>query len=221
VNEFRTILLVAVAAGVLAGVVLFGVQYATIVPLIQKAETFEQAHHAEVPDEEWKPKEGWERNTFTALATILTGIGQAAILLGAIHMFGWRINARNGVLWGLAAFVCFHLAPSLGLPPQPPGVPEAGLEGRQIWWVATVVLTAAGMYLIGSPRAKWWMRAAGVACAALPHVVGAPTAVGDSIVPAELVRQFAIVSLVGSCVFWLTLGTASGFLCSRWVRPAS
>ncbi|MEP7365030.1 MAG: CbtA family protein [Acidobacteriota bacterium] len=217
-NEFRTILLVAVAAGVLAGAVLFGVQYAAIVPLIQRAETYEAAHeaqHSGHEEAEWKPADGWERTAFTALATVLTGIGQAAILLGAIFFFGWRINARNGVLWGLAAFACFHLAPALGLPPQPPGVPEAGLEGRQIWWLATVVLTAVGIYLVVAGRA-WWLRVAGGVCFTLPHLVGAPVAMGESMVPAELVRQFVVVSLAASFVFWMTLGVASGFLCSRY-----
>ena len=223
-NEFRAILQIAVAAGLLAGVVTFGVQYATILPLIEQAEKYEAAHEEAHPaghaKAEWKPKDGWERNAFTAFATILTGIGQAAILLGAIYFFGWRIDARNGVLWGLAAFVCFQVAPALGLPPQPPGVPESGLEGRQIWWLATVVLTAAGMYLIASGRV-WWMKVAGAVCVALPHFVGAPAAGGEAIVPAELVRRFAMVSLAVSCLFWLTLGAASGFLCSRWAKHAS
>ena len=39
---------------------------------------------------------------------------------------------HNASGWGLAAFGCFHLAPSLGLPPLPPGAPISDLQSRQL-----------------------------------------------------------------------------------------
>ena len=125
--------------------------------------------HAE---EEWQPADGWQRNAFTALATVLTGIGFSAILFGLLYLTGRRIDARTGVLWGLAGFVCFSLAPSLGLPPEPPGVAVADVFDRQLWWAATVVATAMGLYLIAA-RSGWLLKLTGIVCLVLPHAVGA------------------------------------------------
>ena len=97
---------------------------------------------------EWKPDEGLERSVFTAASTILTGIGFAALLLSTVALCGFELDVRRGLLWGLAGFVCFAVAPALGLPPVPPGVPESDVRARQLWWVMTVAATAAGLFLI-------------------------------------------------------------------------
>lgn len=47
----------------------------------------------------------------------------------------------------------------------------------------------------------------------LPHAVGAPKAVGPEIVPARLVHEFAIASVVGNGLFWLVPGSMGGFFC--------
>jgi cobalt transporter subunit CbtA len=221
VREFRALLLVAAASGAFAGLVWFGAQYLAVIPLIERAETYEAAHQpaqgmAAHEDAEWKPENGWQRNSLTALFTVLTGIGQASILFGLIFLIRGRIDARNGALWGLAAFACFSLSPALGLPPEPPGVPAADVVHRQVWWAVTVIATAIGMYLIAAPRISWRLKIGGGICLALPHLIGAPAAAGEPAVPAQLVRLFAMVSLAASCLFWLTLGTAGGFLCDRY-----
>jgi cobalt transporter subunit CbtA len=149
VNEFRKLMVTVFASGVLAGLALFTVQYFTVVPLIQAAETHEAAEHeahavASDEDEGWQPTESWERTSLTALTTLLTGIAFAAFLFGMIALTGKTINTRQGGLWGLAAFACFSLAPALGLPPQPPGVAVADLHQRQLWWAGTVISTAVG-----------------------------------------------------------------------------
>lgn len=127
VSQFRKLMVAVFGSGALAGFVLFAVQHFTVVPLIHTAETYETAGHeahsgASHEDEGWQPAEGWERTSFTALATVLTGIGFAAMLFGVMALAGKTINTRRGALWGLAAFVCFSLAPAFGLPPQLPGV---------------------------------------------------------------------------------------------------
>jgi cobalt transporter subunit CbtA len=216
VSEFRTLLLIAAASGALAGLVWFGAQYFAVIPLIQTAEVYEARHSTAHEDEGWKPQNGWQRNAFTATATVLTGIGQAAILFGLIFLLHAHIGLRNGALWGLAAFACFSLAPALGLPPQPPGVAVADLVERQVWWAATVISTATGFILIAAPRISWLLKILGGFCIAMPHLIGAPIATGESMVPAQLVRQFAIASLAASGIFWLTLGVVGGFLCDRY-----
>jgi cobalt transporter subunit CbtA len=163
VNQFRKLMVVVFGAGALAGLVLFAVQYFTVVPLIQAAETYEaagnEAHSGTAHENEgWQPAEGWERTSFTVLTTVLTGIGFAAMLFGAMALAGKSINTRQGALWGLAAFACFSLAPALGLPPEPPGVAVADLHQRQIWWAGTVIATAVGVWLIAGQRRSWLHR---------------------------------------------------------------
>lgn len=124
-SRFRKLMFVVLASGSLAGLALFAVQHFTVIPLIQTAETYEAAQHANSgathEDEGWQPADGYERTLFTAITTTLSGIGFAAILFGSLSLAGAQVNARRGALWGLAAFVCLGLAPALGLPPQPPG----------------------------------------------------------------------------------------------------
>jgi cobalt transporter subunit CbtA len=215
VSEFRRLFLVAVASGTLAGLLWFGAQYFAVVPLIQTAEKFEAAHEEHSHhEEEWKPAEGWQRNGLTALATVLTGIGFSAVLFGLLYLTGRRIDARTGALWGLAGFVCFSLAPALGLPPGPPGVAVADLFDRQLWWAATVASTAMGLYLIAA-RPGWLLKLSGIVCLVLPHAVGSPAASGETMVPAQLVRQFMIASLAAAALFWLALGVIGGIIDGR------
>ncbi len=209
-----------VASGALAGLALFALQRFTVIPLIETAESYEAAeHHSDAgaahEDEGWQPSNGWERTSLTALTTMLSGIGFAAMLFGSLSLTGSRVNTGRGALWGLAAFVCFGLAPALGLPPLPPGVAVAGLYPRQIWWVATVVATAVGLWLLASKGRNWLVRIGGVVCVTLPHVIGAPAATGQNAVPAELIHRFTITSLVTTGIFWLLLGTIGGFLSGR------
>ena len=146
-NQFRRLMLVALSSGALAGLLLFAVQHFTVVPLIESAEAYENAAHqtaGEAQDHEgWQPADGWQRTSFTALATVLSGIGFGALLFGSLALAGRTVDARRGALWGLAAFACFGLAPALGLPPQPPGVAVADLYARQLWWAGTALALSA------------------------------------------------------------------------------
>ena len=219
-NQFRQLMLVVFASGAMAGLILFAVQHFTIIPLIESAETYEtaarQSHPGLTHDEEgWQPADGWQRTSFTALTTMLSGIGFAAILFGFLALSGNRVNARIGALWSLAAFACFSLAPALGLPPQPPGVAVAALYERQLWWFGTAVATAMGLWLILGRGRTWPLRIAGVACLSMPHLIGAPVAAGQNVVPGQLIRQFTIISVATSGMFWLLLGMIGGFIYSR------
>jgi len=220
VDRFRQLMLVVFASGAIAGLVLFAVRQFTVIPLIQTAETYEaaaqQAHLGLAHDDEgWQPANGWERTSLTALTTILTSIGFAAILFGLLALTGTRINGWRGALWGLAAFVCFVLAPALGLPPQPPGAAVAGLYERQVWWAATAVATATGLWLAAGRGRTWLARLGGLLCLALPHMVGAPAASEPSAVPAQLVHRFAAASVATNALFWLVLGAVGGLLSHR------
>jgi cobalt transporter subunit CbtA len=203
----------ALVAGAVAGTLLFFYQYFVMVPRIVAAEAYESRGGAEAHEHgEWKPDEGWERNVFTAAGTILTGIGFAAVLVAAVTLGGFDLNVRRGLLWGLGGFACFAVAPALGLPPVPPGVPVSDVRGRQLWWVMTVAGTAVGLLLIFVLRRGWIGRIAGGALLVAPHVIGAPEAGSAGIVPSDLVRTFAMASIAGNGMFWLVLGAMVGFL---------
>ena len=152
-------MLAVFGSGALAGLALFSVQHFTVIPLIQAAETYETVHSgAAHEDVGWQPTGGWERISFTALTTMLTGICFAAMLFGVMALAGETINSRHGAVWGLAAFGCFSLAPALGLLPQPLGVAVADLHQRQLWWAGTVIATAIGVWFIARKKRSWLLR---------------------------------------------------------------
>lgn len=209
-------MIVVLFAGAAAGLVLFAIQHFTVVPLIEAAERYETEadHHST----EWKPADGWERTAWTAVTTVLTGIGFAAVLFGFLSLTGRTVTMRQGMLWGIAAFACFHLAPSLGLPPLPPGVPVSDVQPRQLWWIWAVAGTAAGLWLMTGRI--WTRRIVGALVIVMPHLIGAPAGAGDSPVPAELMRNFTVASLASVAIFWMLLGAIGGFLSSRGLHRA-
>src|ERR1700749_164741 len=103
---FRSIVFASVISGFIVGVIITVLQQFGTVPLILKAEVFEKAaeahqtsdshqavstaapghNHAEHEHEHaagaWEPKDGLERNAYTAAANVLTGIGFALLLAG-------------------------------------------------------------------------------------------------------------------------------------------
>jgi cobalt transporter subunit CbtA len=117
-----------------------------------------------------------------------------------------NVNWRQGLIWGLGGFVAFNLASALGLPPDLPGTEVASLEARQIWWLATVVLTSVGLaMLVFGPKVTW--KAGGLVPMVLPHVLGAPRPeVAGGLAPAEPEHQFVIASLATNAAVWLVLG---------------
>jgi cobalt transporter subunit CbtA len=230
---FRTLVLAAAVAGAIAGLALTAIQHVSTVPLILKAETFEAkpapgaAHepgsHASGSHEHgpaaWAPADGIERIAYTALANVVGGIGLALLLLALSEAGGGLAGWRQGLLWGLGGFAAFTLAPSLSLPPELPGMPSADLLARQLWWVATVALTAGGLALIAFRRALW-AAVLGIALIVAPHVVGAPhPASFDSPVPHELAQRFVAGVVVSGLLFWALLGGCAGFLRAR-LAPA-
>ena len=215
VRQFQHLMAVALISGLLAGLSLFAIQHWTVQPLIVEAEEYEaktQPHHSD--DAGWQPVGSFQRNLFTALAAILYGIGSAAILIGVAAWTRTPLSARAGAFWGLAFLTCFVVAPSLGLPPVPPGAALAGLKDRQVWWVATVLATGAGLWLLFRQK-RWPLRVAGILFLLLPHIIGAPRATGQHLVPDHLIRQFAIASIASQAVFWLIVGTVGGFVHRR------
>jgi len=234
---FRTMVLVAAAAGLIAGLGMTVAQHFTTVPLILKAEVFEQAAEAkaepqqqhehadasaahEHDDEGWAPSDGFERTAFTLAANVITGIGFALLLIAVSELAGGMTGWRQGVMWGLAAFAVFTLAPGLGLPPELPAMPAAELGPRQIWWVGTVVAAASGLALIVYGRSVLAI-VAGVALLVVPHIIGAPQPVSyDSPIPEGLHHSFVVAVVMTTLVFWVLLGGLAGYFRERFAASA-
>lgn len=240
-------LLAALVAGLIAGALQTVVQHAKVVPLILEAEKYEggapaahehmsglnlsiatqaQAQQAatEAPaateEEEGGMLFGVGRTTGTLMANLVAGAGFALLLMAAVVFTGQSLTLANGALWGAAAWLTFHLMPSVGLPPELPGFPAAELFDRQVWWTATVIATAVSLYLIvlrKEPVAK----AAGVVLMLVPHVIGAPQPTDiTSNVPAILAAEFAVATLSAGLLFWIVLGLAMGAINDRWAKTA-
>lgn len=241
---FRRIFWVAALAGLLAGLLATAVHHVSTVPLILQAEVFESAaapahehghdqghghgsagtaqdhghdaddHHHD-PDA-WAPEDGLERFGYTALAHVLTGIGFALLLVCAYVVSGREVGWRQGLLWGLAGFAVFTLAPGLGLKPELPGTETAPLDLRQIWWLATAVATAAGLALIVFGR-RPLLALAGVLLLVLPHLYGAPLPeTHHSAAPETLAQHFAQQAFAANLLFWAGLGALTGFFYQRF-----
>lgn len=223
---FRTIVFAAAVAGLVGGLALTAVQSFGTIPLILKAETYEQAadkpadhgtaHSAPAHDHPaWQPADGVERLAFTAVANVVGAIGFALLLVALGEIFGGIASWRQGIFWGLGGFASFTLAPSLGLPPELPAMPSADLLGRQLWWVATAALTAGGLAMLVFRRSLP-AALAGFAMILAPHVIGAPQPDNfESPVPHALAREFAVGAVISGLIFWVVLGAFAGYVRGR------
>ena len=221
---FGRIVLTALAAGAIAGVFVWGAHMVKTTPLILHAEVYEDAapapsHDAAAvaaeEDESWAPEDGIERGAYTFLVDMLSSIGFAFVLTGAMALAGRGVDWRRGILWGLCGFAAFYLSPAFGLPPELPGMQAADLNHRQLWWLATAACTASGLAFIflAKPRAA---KLAGGALIIVPHLVGAPGhEIEPSLLPAELAAQFAVTTLVITGLFWMLLGALTGYFYRR------
>jgi cobalt transporter subunit CbtA len=230
----KRVFLVALLAGLVAGLATAILQHFTTTPLILAAEVYEttaeqhhaaeavahQHEHAQVaahaePAKGWAPTDGWERTLSTLVATIVSAIGFALILCAAMLIAGEEITPLRALAWAAGGFAATGLATGLGLSPQLPGSEGAVLAARQLWWAGTAFATALGLYLLlrTQSRLAW---AGGILLLVAPHTIGAPQARSyTSTVPAELAAQFAASSLAIHAAFWLILGLTVG---AFWIR---
>jgi cobalt transporter subunit CbtA len=166
----------------------------------------------------WSPSSDAERLRYTIIANVGAGVGFALLLAAVSLMLNVPVTPANGFLWGLAGFCVFMLAPSIGLPPELPGMPAADLHDRQLWWWATVAATAIGIVLLVLAKPVL-AKLVGLAVILAPHLYGAPRiADTDSDVPAALATAFAANALATGVVFWLTLGVALGVIGARMIK---
>ena len=223
----------ALAAGLLSAVLITQIQAFITTPMIILAETYETSSgghdHAthdhnkvqnnkdrlvagdDAEQEDWGPQDGLERQAYSFLANLVIGIGFSLLLIVGLTFEKAPFGNSRGVLWGLAGFAVFTMAPNLGLPPELPTMPAADLNARQIWWLATILLSAAGLGITVFGKHPM-INILGLVLLALPHLWGAPHASGASDVPPELAAQFAASTIVLSALFWIMIGYFSSVI---------
>jgi cobalt transporter subunit CbtA len=162
-----------------------------------------------------------QRNGLTVLFMGLVYIAYGMLLtagFGLAESMGQRVGPAQGLLWGLAGFAAFQLAPAMGLAPELPGTIAAELGARQLWWCGTVAATATGIGLLAYGKQLWMFVLGGVLLAA-PHVIGAPQPeayFGPA--PPELAAAFTARVLGTGLAVWACLGWLAGHF---WSRPAT
>lgn len=236
-------LLVALVAGLLAGVLATVAQQARVVPLILEAEKYEtapaaahehssaldlglftpaQAHeHAAEGEDDAGMLFGVDRLTGTLMANLVTGTGFALILMAASLVSGRSVTLANGAIWGVLGWLVFQMAPALGLPPELPGFPAGDLMARQIWWIGCALATAGALALF-LLRGEVWAKALGVVLMLAPHAIGAPQPEDISTsVPALLAAEYASAALATGLFFWVMIGLGIGALNQRYVERAA
>jgi len=224
--SLKNLFTVAALSSLLAGVLLTLIQQFQVIPAIIEAESYEPASVAEHAgaghsdhahdghahdDSAWAPQEGLQRTLFTAGANIVIALGFALLIGAATVLKNIKLNWRSGLLWGLAGYAVFFVAPSLGLHPELPGTEAADLQSRQYWWLATVACSAVGLaLLVFSPRIV--LKVLGVLLILIPHIVGAPQPdVHSALAPADLIQRFIVATMIANAIFWLALGGFYGF----------
>ncbi|WP_281824153.1 CbtA family protein [Jannaschia rubra] len=214
-------------AGLVAGLFAVLLQLTFVVPLLLEGELYEsgdRVHFGTGGPESiaGAPAIDGEmmRHAGTLAMSLVSWIGFALLLVVGFALAaraGHSVDARKGAIWGLAGFIAVALAPAMGLAPELPGTIAAELGARQIWWSATVVLTAGGLAAFAFGKGPVAVFAGAVAIA-LPHIVGAPTLdTYFGVSPPELSAHFAARVLAVSAAIWVFLGAVAGWL---WARPA-
>lgn len=216
-------LISALMAGACAGLIAGILQLIFVQPVLLHAELYEGGDlvhfgaeavsaHPDLP--------GFDavRDGLSIIFTMLIYTGYALMMIAAMGLAeerGAQITARTGVIWGIAGFVAFHMAPGFTLAPEVPGVAAADVGARQVWWFATVGAAAVAMWLLAFGQ-NWMLWGVAVILLAAPHVIGAPEPdVFTGPVPTEIGALFAARALGIGLAAWALLGMFAGYFWQR------
>ena len=211
---FQKIAVSGLIAGFGAGLFAALLQFAFLQPLLMTAEGFELGIAAQGSDV--------LRGALSVAFSGLIYCGYGLILSAGIALAeerGMSVTAKRGIVWGVAGFVVFQLAPAFGMPAELPGMNAGAVDARQVWWFATVFMTGFGLWIIAFAQGPIWWGIAAVLLVA-PHLIGAPMPSEMShVVPSELAAQFAARSLGVGMAVWALMGLLLGQLWhSRWAQ---
>ena len=182
-DMFTRIVVSALFAGAAAGLITSLLQLIFVQPVLLHAELYESGelvHFGGQAVSAVQEVGGFDlmRDGLSIVFTMAIYTGYAFLLLAAVALAeerGHLMTARNGIIWGIAGFVAFHLAPGFSLAPEVPGVAAADVYARQLWWFPTVAAAAVALWLIAFSRSPIaWAIAAVVLliCAAFDRPTG-------------------------------------------------
>ena len=218
----------AICAGIAAGLLASALQFSFVIPVLLEGELYETGARVHFgtdgspqSDRGTQPLDGdWLRHSMTVAFNIVTYTGYGLLLAAMISfasLKGITTTAKQGLIWGLCGYIAVQLAPAISLPPELPGTIAAEVGQRQLWWISTILASAAGLGLIAFGRS--YLPLAGVVLMAIPHLLGAPhldTFFG--VAPPELAAEFATMSLGAAAAGWVLLGYAVAAILQRLER---
>ncbi|HEV7863726.1 MAG TPA: CbtA family protein [Acidimicrobiia bacterium] len=226
----------AVVAGLLAGLVASILLTFTAEPVIDRAIALEESHAAHQPDGAVEPEivSRSQQKGFGRFAAYTLGGGAYGVLFGTAFLALRRRRPgdafRGALLAGAFMAGAFTIMPFIKYPPNPPGVGDPATLAERQWkylaliFLSLVVLTAAAR-LSGRLRERGWsdderliavglavLVPLGVICAVLPPFSDAVE------VPADLLWRFRIASLGGNVLLWGVLSVTFGAAAVRRER---
>jgi predicted cobalt transporter CbtA len=231
VTSARDFLVRGLLAGLLAGIVGFGVAYVLGEPSINAAIAIEESGHG-----------GAEETVARSLQStlgLLTGTAVAGITLGglvgvlsalALGRLG-RLGVR-GVSLSIATmgFISISLMPFIAYPPNPPAVGHSETIGTRtaLYFImaAISIIAAVTAVLVGRKLVARWGGWYATLSAVLGYLIVTLTAIvllpSYSEVPADfpatVLYDFRMASLVTQLALWATLGIILGELLHRMHR---
>lgn len=220
---YSRILISAIFAGAASGLLAGILQLIFVQPVLLHAELYETGeliHFGGAVNTAHPALPGFDmmRDGLSLIFTMLIYTGYALMLIAIMNIAeerGAKIDGRFGIIWGVAGFVAFHLAPGFTLAPEVPGVAAADVTARQIWWFATVISAAIALWLLAF-GANWSMWGIAVVLLMAPHLIGAPEPdrfTGP--VPTEIGALFAARALGVGLAAWVLLGCFAGYFWQR------
>jgi len=211
-------------AGAAAGLIVGLLQLVFVQPVLLHAELYETgalvhfgtgdvvSAHPELPGLDAV------RDGLSIVFTMMVYTGYAMLMLAVMSIAedrGAVLNGRTGLLWGVAGFIVFHLAPGFTLAPEVPGVATADVVARQFWWFATVASAAIALWLIAFGRG-WVAWGIAAVLLAAPHLIGAPEpSQFAGPVPTEIGALFAARAFGVGLAAWVLLGCFAGYFWQR------
>ncbi|MEI5103169.1 CbtA family protein [Streptomyces sp. PmtG] len=207
-------------------------------PLMDKAiraeEARSQAHDHDAGAAVQHHEELFSRSTQHAglvVALVVAGLA-IGVLFAVAYALVHRRDPRaspwpRALAFCAAAFTAVSLFPALRYPAMPPGVGDAGTVGdRQAMWVAAVVISVLGMFLVWQvyarlaprPQPLRQLAAVGTAVAVLVLLWALPDNPDPTPVSPTLLWDFRMLSLASHVLLWIVFAAVFGGLGLRAVR---
>jgi hypothetical protein len=231
----RTLLVRGMLAGVVAGVLAFGLAYLVGEPHVDAAIAYEASHSHEHGGKLVSRSLQSTAGLATGVLVFGTAMGGIASLvfcfaLGRIGRFGPRATAA---LVAGGAFVTVYAVPFLKYPANPPAASDPGTIGRRtalyFLMIALSVLLGIGAVILGRRLAPRWgnWNASVIAGAAFVGAVALAMVFLPSVnetprdFSATLLWQFRMAALAVQALLWAGFGLLFGYLAERALVPGT